>query len=113
MYRNLAQTILVFAFNRLTNQPVDGDAAQLSCKVSLDDAAEQSLTDNVATPRGDGRYTFNLSADETNALTVDPNPVSTTPDVQVVVLFHTRTTMPLAHSWQNDQGETLNFEAQP
>ena len=113
MYRNLAQTILVFAFDRLTNEPVDGDASQLSCEVSIDDAAEIPIADQTATPRGSGRYTFNFSAAETDGLTIDPNPVSSSPNVQVVVLFHNRTTQPLAHSWLNDQGETLNFEAQP
>lgn len=84
MQRNTATTLKVFAFNRTTNAPVTGDAANLSCKVSIDGGARVALADTTATELEDGYYLFDVSASETNGSTIDFFPESTTSNVVVL-----------------------------
>lgn len=92
MQRNTATTLKVFAFNRTTNAPVIGDAANLSCKVSIDGGARVALVDTTATELEDGYYIFDVSASETNGSTVDFFPESTTSNVVVITANMSRYT---------------------
>jgi hypothetical protein len=90
MYRNTAGTLKVFAFNRTTNAPVTGNAAQITCRVSLDGGARAALADTNPTELEDGYYLFNVTAGETNGITADFFPESSTPNVQVIPVEHGR-----------------------
>lgn len=92
MHRNTAGTLKVFAFNRATNAPVLGDAANITCRVSLDGGARIALTDTSPTELEDGYYLFDVTAAETNATTVDFFPESSSSGVQVIPAEHRRYT---------------------
>lgn len=111
MYRNLDQTIVVFVFDRSTNKPVDTDAANLSCEISINDGGLQPLNNNVAAFVKSGKYRFNISAAECEtAITLDPFAVSANPNVEVLVLWHHRTLMPRSFAMVNDQSEVVNLD---
>lgn len=74
----------VFAFNRLTNAPVTGDAANITAKIDKDYAGRNALTDTSPTETEDGYYLFDLAQAESNADVLDIYPESATPNVQVV-----------------------------
>jgi hypothetical protein len=90
MYRNTAGTLKVFAFNRTTNAPVTGGAAQITCKVSLDGGARAPLVDTNPTEMEDGYYLFDVTAAENNGTTADFFPESATANVQVIPVEHSR-----------------------
>lgn len=97
MKKNVAgQKVRVFAFNRTTNVPVTGDAANITCKASKDNGAATALGDVNPTETEDGYYLFDLTQAETNADTLDFYPESSTPNVQVIVTNHDRQTVPLS-----------------
>lgn len=94
MYKNVAgQKIRVFAFDRATAAPVTGDAANITCKVSLDSATATALADVNPTETEDGYYLFDLAQSETNANTLDFYPESSSDGVQVVTAGHDRQTV--------------------
>lgn len=82
----------MFAFNRVTNAPVDGDAANITCEIALDGGSRTPTNDTNPTPQGGGYYLFSHTAAESNGVTVDPYPVSSTANVQVIVVHHDRYT---------------------
>ncbi len=85
MIRNVAgQKFSVFAFNRLTNEPVTGDAANITAKLSIDYGARIALTDVNPTEAEDGNYDFDATQAETNGHNLKLYPKSTTPNVQVI-----------------------------
>lgn len=90
MFRNTAGTLKVFAFNRTNNAPVVGDAAQITCRVSLNGGARVALADTNPTETEDGYYLFDVSAAETNGVTADFYPESSTANVQVIPVEHNR-----------------------
>lgn len=90
MIRNQAGTIKVFAFNRTNNNPVTGDAANITCQYDLDGIGLLALADTNPTEKELGYYVFNVNAAECNGTTVDFYPESTTSNVQVIVVEHDR-----------------------
>lgn len=90
MYRNTAGTLKVFAFNRTNNAPVVGNAAQITCRVSLDGGSRVALADTNPTESEDGYYLFDVTAAETNGVTADFYPESATANVQVIPVEHNR-----------------------
>lgn len=97
MQKNVAgQKIRVFAFDRATAVPVTGDAANITCKVSIDGGAATALTDTNPVEVEDGYYLFDLTQAETNGNTLDFYPESATVGVQVVVTNHDRQTVAAA-----------------
>jgi hypothetical protein len=90
MYRNTAGTLKVFAFDRTTNAPVTGGAAQITCRVSLDGGARAALADTNPTEMEDGYYLFDVTAAENNGTTADFFPESATANVQVIPVEHSR-----------------------
>jgi len=88
--RNSTNTLKVFAFNHNTAHPQTGDAANISCKVSLDGAAAVALADTNPTEMEDGYYLFNVTAAESNGVTADFFPESSTNNVQVICSEHSR-----------------------
>jgi hypothetical protein len=90
MYRATAGTLKVFAFNRTTNAPVTGGAAQITCRVSLDGGARAALADTNPTEMEDGYYLFDVTAAENNGTTADFFPESATANVQVIPAEHNR-----------------------
>lgn len=94
MQKNVAgQKIRVFAFDRATAVPVTGDAANITCKVSIDGGVATALTDTNPVEVEDGYYLFDLTQAETNGNTLDFYPESATAGVQVVVTNHDRQTV--------------------
>lgn len=85
MLKNVAgQKYRVFAFNRSTNVPVTGDAANISAKISKDYAAAVASNDVAPSETEDGYYVFDLTQAETNCDDFAIYPESTTADVQVI-----------------------------
>lgn len=92
MYKNTSGTLKVFAFNRNTSQPQLGDAANISCKVSVNGGARAALTQSTPIELEDGYYVFNVQASENNGATVDFFPESSTANIQVIPIEHARYT---------------------
>lgn len=74
----------VFAFDRTNNEPVTGDAANITAKISKDYGTATALADTNPTETEDGYYLFDLTKSETNAANLAIYPESSTADVQVV-----------------------------
>lgn len=90
MFRSTPGTLKVFAFNRTNNAPVVGDAAQITCRVSLNGGARVALADTNPTETEDGYYLFDITAAETNGITADFYPESASANVQVIPVEHNR-----------------------
>jgi hypothetical protein len=85
MLRNVAgQKWRVFAFDRGSNEPVTGDAANITAKISVDFATPQASSDTNPTEAEDGYYYFLPSQAETNGNITEIFPESSTPGVQVI-----------------------------
>lgn len=109
MIRGQAGTILVFAFNATTGDPVDGDAVNITCKISKDGGSPAPIGDTTPTVMEDGKYLFTLTATETDAATVDPYPESSTSGVRVIPLHHIRDTI----SQAGTSGALVNLPPYP
>lgn len=94
MIRNTTGTLKVFAFNHNTAHPETGDAANITCKVSLDGGARVALADTNPAEMEDGFYLFNVTAAESNGVTADFFPESTTNNIQVICAEHGRYLLP-------------------
>ena len=94
MFRNTTGTLKVFAFNATTGAPTKSDAANITCKVSLDGAAAVALADTNPTEMEDGFYLFAVTAAESNGVTADFFPESSTNNVQVICSEHNRYLLP-------------------
>jgi hypothetical protein len=92
MYRNTNANVKVFAFNRNTSQPQLGDAANITCRFSLDNGARTALNDTNPVELEDGYYLFDVQQTENNGATVDFFPESTTANIQVIPVEHSRYT---------------------
>lgn len=113
MFGNLDQTVLLFAFNRLTQIGKENEEDNISCEYSLDDGLVQSLGNATVTPRGKGYYIMNVSAAECDGIkTFDLFPECSTSDILVIAVYHNRTLVRRSRTWINDLNETLNFEEQ-
>ncbi len=85
LQKNVAgQKWRVFAFNKTTNAPVTGDAANITAKIAKDWAAAAATNDVNPTEVEDGYYLFDLTQAESNADALDLYPESSTADVQVI-----------------------------
>jgi hypothetical protein len=78
------QTWLVFAFNRLNNVPLAGDAANITAKIRKDFGTATATNDTNPTEIEDGYYEFDLTQAETNADVLDLLPESSTANIQVI-----------------------------
>lgn len=103
MFKNVAsQVYTVFAFDRTDNTPKTGDAANITCVLSIDGGALAALSDtnptetNATTAKG--YYTFTLTAAEANGDTLRFFPASSTSDIQVIGLPAVVETEPYAVS---------------
>lgn len=86
----MLNSIRVFAFNYETNEPVIGDAANITCTVSRDGAAAVPLAAS-AQEEGLGYYRFELATGESTAdNTLDYTPSSSTPRVVVLLINYNR-----------------------
>jgi hypothetical protein len=85
MEKNTAgQKWVVFAFNRTTNAPVTGDAANITANLRIDGGAANAVDDTNPTELEDGYYVFDISQAETNGDLLLLCPASSTADVQVI-----------------------------
>jgi hypothetical protein len=85
MLRNVAgQKWRVFAFNRATNTPFPGDAANITAKISIDYGGRIALIDTNPTEAEDGFYYFDLSQQESNGHNLDIFPESSTSGIQII-----------------------------
>ena len=75
MYKNEAgQNVLLFAFTKATNEPLNGDAANITATVAIDSgtpAATTTANPTAYATLGDGFYLLPLSQAETNGATID------------------------------------------
>lgn len=94
MIRNTTNTLKVFAFNHNTAHPQTGDAANITCKVSLNGGARNALADTNPTELEDGYYLFDITAAESNGVTADFFPESSTNNIQVICVEHNRYLLP-------------------
>lgn len=88
----------VFAFDRTDNTPKEGDAAQITGKISKDWGSATAITDTNPTEIEDGYYVFDLTQEETNADILLILPESSTSNIQVIGLPGTRSTIPIGFS---------------
>jgi len=79
-----SQVWTVFAFNRNTNTPHAGDAANITAKLSIDGAAAVATNDVNPLELEDGYYVFSLTQAETNGDNILILPESTTSSIQVI-----------------------------
>lgn len=94
MIRNTTNTLKVFAFNHNTAHPQTGDAANITCKVSLNGGARNALADTNPVELEDGYYLFDVTAAESNGVTADFFPESSTNNIQVICVEHNRYLIP-------------------
>ena len=85
----------VFAYNSVTDQPVTGDAANITAKISKDWGAAGATNDVNPTETEDGYYNFTLTQAETNADNLDIFPESSTIDVEVIGTPMSQSTVPV------------------
>ena len=85
MQKNTAsQKFVVFAFNRTTNVPITGDAANITANLQKDFGSTTGTNDTNPTELEDGYYAFDATQAETNADSLVIYPVSSTSDIQVI-----------------------------
>lgn len=96
MIRNQpGQTLRVFAYSRITGLGVEGDAANITGSLSLDNGPFAPTNDVNPTEEseGGGFYRFNTTQAETNAHVIYGTYQSSTPDVIVIGVLGTTTTV--------------------
>lgn len=85
MLKNTAGQIwIVFAFDRTTNEPKTGDAANITANLRIDGAAANPVDDANPTELEGGYYYFNITQAETNGDSIVIVPSSSTADIQVI-----------------------------
>lgn len=88
MERNTPTKWRVYAYDRTTGAPKDGDAANITARLTLDNNAP-AVTDDVNPSEVDavnekGYYDFNIIAAENNGVRVTLSPSSSTANIAVV-----------------------------
>ena len=87
MQKNVAsQKFIVFAFNKTNNNPVTGDAANITANIRKDYGSSVATDDVNPTEQEDGYYAFDATQAETNADAIQIFPESSTADVQVILV---------------------------
>ena len=105
MQKNVAgQKWRVFAYNRTTQVPQTGDAANITALISIDGAAAGATNDVNPTEISGGFYEFDLTQAETNGYELLIIPSSVTAGIQVIGAPATVTTTPVA--WPTDVVQT-------
>ncbi len=85
MQKNTAsQKFVVFAFNRTTNAPITGDAANITANLQIDFGTSTATNDVNPTELEDGFYSFDATQAETNGDSLVIYPASVTSDIQVI-----------------------------
>lgn len=85
MEKNVAgQKWIVFAFDRNTNVPKTGDAANITANLRIDGGAANAVDDTNPTELEGGFYAFDLTQAETNGNLIMIRPSSSTEDIQVI-----------------------------
>lgn len=98
------QKWLVFAFDRTTNVPKTGDAANITAKIRKDYAAATATNDTNPDEIEDGYYEFTLTQAETSATVMDILPESSTANIQVIGVPGRVFTGPANHSLMGVNG---------
>lgn len=84
MQKNQAGKWVVFAFDRTTNIPKTGDAANITANIRIDGGAANPVDDLHPTELEDGYYVFDITAAEFNGDYILISPESTTANIQVI-----------------------------
>ena len=85
MQKNTAgQKFVVFAFNRTTNVPLTGDAANITANLQIDFGSSTGTNDVTPAELEDGFYSFDATQAETNGDSLVIYPASSTGDIQVI-----------------------------
>lgn len=105
MQKNVAgQKWRVFAYDRTTQIPKTGDAANITAVISIDGAAAGATNDVNPTELSGGFYEFSLTQAETNGSELLIIASSVTSSIQVIGAPATVTTTPI--SWPTDIVQT-------
>ena len=105
MQKNVAgQKWRVFAFDRTSQVPKTGDAANITAVIRIDGGASSATNDVNPTEISDGFYAFDLTQAETNGSEVLIIPSSVTSDIQVIGCPALQITTPA--SWPSDVVQT-------
>jgi len=105
MQKNTAsQKWRVFAFDRTTQVPKTGDAANITAVIKIDGGASTATNDANPTEISGGYYEFDLTQAETNGNEILLIPTSVTANVQVIGCPALQITTPA--SWNNDIVQT-------
>jgi hypothetical protein len=100
MFKNVAsQPWPIYAYDSTTNEPVTGNAANITANISIHGDPEIVLNDNGANPTelSGGYYFYSLSAAESNGNILTIIPTSSTADVEVVGVPGSLSTVPGNH----------------
>ena len=85
MLKNTAgQRWIVFAFDRTTNVPKTGDAANITANLRIDGGTANAVDDTNPSELEDGFYYFDITQAETNGDNIVICPASTTSNIQVI-----------------------------
>lgn len=84
MQKNIAgQKWVVYAFDRTTNEPKTGDAANITAKIGIDGAAAGAIADTNPIEREGGKYVFDIAQAESNGGLLTLYPESSTSNIIV------------------------------
>mgnify|MGYP001588246579 CR=1 FL=1 len=84
MQKNTAGKWTVFAFDRTTNIPKTGDAANITANIRIDGGAANPVDDTNPTELEGGFYVFDITAAESNGDCIVISPSSVTANIQVI-----------------------------
>jgi len=114
MLKNAAQKWIVFAFDRTTNIPKTGDAAQITANLRIDGAAANAVDDTNPTELEDGFYVFTITAAESNGDNIVICPSSSTANIQVIgvpgALWTDRAAQVLTANWEITGNQLIIYD---
>jgi len=112
LYKNTAsQKWIVFAFNVTDNEPLAGDAANITGNLRLDGGVADAIDDVNPTELEDGYYAFDLTQAETNADLILIAPASSTASIKVIGVPGAQYTTPITLAAINAECDTAITDA--
>jgi len=112
LYKNTAsQKWIVFAFDVTDNEPLAGDAANITGNLRLDGGGADAIDDVNPTELEDGYYAFDLTQAETNADLILIAPASSTASIKVIGVPGAQYTTPITLAAINAECDTAITDA--
>lgn len=114
MQKNTAGKWIVFAFDRTTNIPKTGDAANITANVRIDGGVANAVDDTNPTELEGGFYVFDITAAESNGNNIVISPSSVTANIQVIgvpgALWTDQVTAKLPSGYIMGSSDTTNHD---